>query len=78
MIKRGVQALLKQLGYRLAAASDSVVPNCGLSNFSPLIKEARIRSKHIVDLGANHGSWTREAVQHFPRAHYTLVEPTMN
>jgi len=32
-IKRGVQGLLKQFGYRLARANDSVVPNCGLSNF---------------------------------------------
>jgi FkbM family methyltransferase len=75
MIKRGVQALLKQFGYRLAPASDSVVPNCGLSNFFPLIKKFGFDPKHIVDVGANHGSWTREAVQYFPRAHYTLVEP---
>lgn len=75
MIKRGVQALLKQFGYRLAPAGDSVVPNCGLSNFFPLIKKFGFDPKHIVDVGANHGSWTREAVQYFPRAHYTLVEP---
>ncbi len=75
MIKRGVQALLKQFGYRLAPASDSVVPNCGLSNLFPLIKKFGFDPKHIVDVGANHGSWTREAVQYFPRAHYTLVEP---
>jgi FkbM family methyltransferase len=31
--------------------------------------------KHIVDIGANHGTWTREALKHFPEAHYTLIEP---
>ncbi len=75
MIKRGVQALLKQFGYRLARAGDSAVPNCGLSNFFPLIKSFGFDPKHILDVGANHGSWTREAVQYFPRAHYTLIEP---
>lgn len=68
MIKRGVQALLKQFGYRLVPASDSVVPNCGLSNLFPLIKKFGFDPKHIVDVGANHGSWTREAEQYFPRA----------
>ncbi|MDP4286116.1 MAG: FkbM family methyltransferase [Bacteroidota bacterium] len=31
--------------------------------------------KHIVDVGANHGSWTREALKYFPEAYYTLLEP---
>jgi hypothetical protein len=30
--------------------------------------------KHIVD-GANHGTWTREVITHFPDAYYTLLEP---
>ncbi len=75
MIKRGVQALLKQFGYRLARAGDSVVPNCGLSNFFPLIKKFGFDPKHVLDVGANHGNWTREAVHYFPQAQYTLVEP---
>ncbi len=35
MIKRGVQAILKQFAYRQARANYSVVPNCGLGNFFP-------------------------------------------
>lgn len=31
--------------------------------------------KHIVDVGANHGTWTREVLMHFPEANYTLLEP---
>lgn len=31
--------------------------------------------KHIVDVGANHGTWTRETLKYFPDAHYTLIEP---
>ncbi|HEY9167872.1 MAG TPA: FkbM family methyltransferase [Lutibacter sp.] len=30
---------------------------------------------HIVDVGANHGTWTREALKYFPDAHYTILEP---
>jgi len=75
MIKRGVHGLLKRFGYRLARAGDSAVPNCGLSNFFPLIKKLGFDPKHILDVGANHGTWTREALQYFPQAHYTLVEP---
>jgi FkbM family methyltransferase len=30
---------------------------------------------HIVDVGANHGTWTREALRYFPDAYYTLLEP---
>ena len=31
--------------------------------------------KHIIDVGANHGNWTRRALKYFPDAYYTLVEP---
>ncbi len=75
MIKRRLQGLLKQFGYRLTRANDSVVPNCGLSNFFPLIKKFGFNPEHILDVGANHASFTREAAHYFPRAHYTLVEP---
>jgi hypothetical protein len=35
-------------------------------NFDPI---------HIVDIGANHGTWTRETLQYFPTAYFTLFEP---
>jgi len=31
--------------------------------------------KHIIDVGANHGTWTREALKYFPDSYYTLIEP---
>lgn len=40
--------------------------NLKLMNFEP---------KHIIDIGANHGTWTRETLKYFPNANYTLVEP---
>lgn len=40
-------------------------------NFSALGFEP----KHIVDVGANHGTWTREILKYVPDAYYTLLEP---
>jgi len=39
------------------------------------LKAAGFSPKHIVDVGANHGTWTREALKYFPDAYYTLIEP---
>lgn len=40
-----------------------------------LVKEAGFQPKHIVDVGANHGLWTKQALDHFPNSQYTLIEP---
>lgn len=31
--------------------------------------------KHIIDIGANHGTWTREVLKYVPEAYFTLIEP---
>ena len=31
--------------------------------------------KHVLDVGANHGTWTREALKYFPNIYFTLLEP---
>lgn len=46
-----------------------------LPNFYFILNKINFKPKHIVDVGANHGSWTREALNYFPDAYYTLVEP---
>jgi FkbM family methyltransferase len=46
-----------------------------LDNFYNNLKLFDFQPKHIVDIGANHGTWTREALIHFPNSHYTLIEP---
>jgi FkbM family methyltransferase len=47
----------------------------GLSPFFALLKRSGFAPKHILDVGANRGLWTREALKFFPDARYTLVEP---
>jgi FkbM family methyltransferase len=47
----------------------------GLENFFPLLQQLGFAPKHVVDIGANRGNWTRTAFKYFPDAVYTLVEP---
>jgi FkbM family methyltransferase len=49
-----------------------------LRNFFQNLKKLGFDPKHIVDVGANHGTWTRFALTHFPSANYTLLEPQAN
>jgi len=39
------------------------------------LKSKGLNPKHILDIGANHGTWTREVVKIFPTAEYSLIEP---
>ena len=46
-----------------------------LNPFLSLLKRLGFAPAHILDVGANRGEWTRAALQFFPQANYTLVEP---
>jgi len=46
-----------------------------LSNFYTTLKLIGFEPKHIVDVGANHGYWTRSTLRFFPDAYYNLLEP---
>lgn len=45
------------------------------AQFFQCIKNLGFDPKHIVDVGANRGTWTRNALQYFPDAHYSMFEP---
>lgn len=53
----------------------AVQPADGLDAFFSLLKRFNFTPKHILDVGANRGLWTRKAIHYFPEARYTLVEP---
>jgi FkbM family methyltransferase len=72
--KHLVQALLGTLGLRLTRLQKTELSG-SLSGFFFLLKERGFAPKHIVDVGANRGLWTRAALRYFPDAYYTLVEP---
>jgi FkbM family methyltransferase len=43
--------------------------------FLMLLSETGYRPKHIIDIGANYGSWTKAVKTYFPQATYSLFEP---
>ena len=63
----------KPLGYRLVRIDTG--PTYGLECLFPLLRRLGFAPKHILDVGANRGRWTRTAFEYFPDASYTLVEP---
>ena len=86
--KQLVQALFGTLGLRLmrlGAFDESLkafgetlkanLVSSSLDTFFSTLKERGFAPKHIIDVGANHGHWTRAALKYFPQAYYTLVEP---
>jgi FkbM family methyltransferase len=39
------------------------------------LKRFGFSPRHVLDIGANHGNWTRAALPYFPEAEYVLIEP---
>lgn len=76
-MKRLVHAMLKACGYRLLKNDSDAVQGVSelLGSFLGALKKAGFSPRHIVDVGANHGLWTRQAMVFFADAEYTLVEP---
>jgi FkbM family methyltransferase len=72
-VKRILQATLGKFGYRLSRLASA--PKDGLTCFFEAIQRAGFAPRHIVDVGANQGNWTRSAIRFFPQAQYTLIEP---
>lgn len=70
--------IFNKLGYQRKVEQSAPLPegkNLLLQTLFTNIKKMGLSPKHIVDIGANHGTWTREVLQYFPDAHYTLIEP---
>lgn len=79
-MKKLIKKTASKLGYTLSkknknAFTDVTNKDFLLFNFYNTLKTFGFSPKHIVDIGANHGTWTRQALQHFPDAYYTLIEP---
>lgn len=59
----------------IQAFADVHSKNSLLYSFYSVLQSAGFTPTHIVDIGANHGTWTREALQYFPNCRFTLLEP---
>lgn len=71
--------IAKRLGYvrgvQTVNLKNAFEKNTLLEVFFDNIKSMGFVPKHIIDVGANHGTWTRETLKYFPEAYYTLIEP---
>jgi FkbM family methyltransferase len=74
-VKTLVQAFLRPFGLRLTRLKSLPANNYGAGVLFSVLQRFGFSPKHIVDVGANHGNWTRTCLQYFPDAHYTLLEP---
>jgi FkbM family methyltransferase len=74
-VKRLIQSILGKFGFRLLRIDDGPRPSEGLDPFFSLLERLGFAPKHILDVGANRGNWSRTAIRHFPDARFTLVEP---
>ena len=78
-MKKSIKKLITKLGFRIVNKnSKDLVQNTyvtPLVNFFQTLEEFGFEAKHIVDVGANHGKWTRSALKFFPNAYFTMVEP---
>jgi FkbM family methyltransferase len=79
LIKKLAQGTLKKLGLRLVRIGDTphsvTLAEDRRNWFFTAIKGLGFHPKHIIDVGANRGAWTRTAFSFFPDAQYTLLEP---
>lgn len=74
MIKAFKKIKAKLQGKR-TSSFDENHKNTLLNTFFTNLQQIGFVPKHIVDVGANHGTWTRETLKYFPDAYYTLLEP---
>lgn len=70
-MRQPVQAFVGNVRIKLR----SVMPRGYLKLFFSMLQGRSFAPKHIIDVGANHGEWTRVALKYFPDAYYTLIEP---
>ncbi len=80
ILQKAFDPIAFRLGYKKEVFKDTVNTKgfhkeALLTIFFNNLKATGFNPKHIVDVGANHGTWTREALVAFPMAQYTLVEP---
>ena len=79
-IKKIAQYIVNPLALKLGYVKRNEVINIRnknslISNFCKSLIKTGFIPKHIIDIGANRGGWTRVILEYFPDAYYTLFEP---
>jgi FkbM family methyltransferase len=63
--------------YLKRSSSKSVTesPNASVARLLNSLKGMGMAPRHIIDIGANHGGWSRTALSIFPKAYISIFEP---
>jgi len=73
LLKSKLNAILGRFGFRVVRATN--FPQADVGAFCANIAARGFRPRHVFDVGANKGDWSRAARAVFPGAIYTLIEP---
>ncbi len=76
--KKGINSFLGRFGYKIIKQEEDKIvlhENILLKDFFKFIKSVGFKPKHIMDIGANTGTWTYSALNYFPEASFSLFEP---
>lgn len=82
-MKKVLQKVANKLGYKIMKNTTHTHvsrvsvnhKNDLLSKFYSTLKKLNFQPNFIIDIGANTGTWTREALREFPNSSYLLIEP---
>ena len=74
-MKKLINGVLAKLGYRLSAVGTPVTPANPLDSFLARLERRGFRPGYLIDVGTNHGGWTRAFLKRFPDAAVTMIEP---
>ena len=80
IIKQILIKVLQPFNNRLGFVSNDIIKNEFLKdnlldNLFLNLKKIGFQINHIVDVGANTGTWTRKIMDYYPNAYFTLIEP---
>jgi FkbM family methyltransferase len=74
-----VKKAFRTLGYDLVRSGNTAGsarrPICNFRTFLEDIRARNFKPRFIIDVGANHGDWTRLAKEIFPDAQCLMIEP---
>lgn len=72
-----IASVMHQLANHIETTARASAAPAGspLQTFLSTLRRLGFQPRHVVDVGAHRGGWTREALRFFPDAHFTLVEP---
>lgn len=72
-MKATLKRIASKLGYEIRKKRP--IETTPLQNFIVALLKSGFEPKHIVDIGANRGRWTRNMIEYFPNSRYSLFEP---